>query len=74
MALTTVTSTRVQFKYEAYDYNVGDNVTVNVSIPRVKRNADKDKVLELGEAIAQACGYDYGILATYFIQTDDVAY
>ena len=72
MALTVVTSTRVQFKYEAYDYEKGDNVVVNVSIPRVKRNADKDKVLELGNAIAEACGYDYGILATYFIQTDDI--
>ena len=72
MALTVVTSTRVQFKYEAYDYEKGDNVVVNVSIPRVKRNADKDKVLELGNAIAEACGYDYGILATYFTQTDDI--
>ena len=72
MALTVLTSTRVQFKYEAYDYEKGDNVVVNVSIPRVKRNADKDKVLELGNAIAEACGYDYGILATYFIQTDDI--
>ena len=72
MALTTVASTRVQFKYEAYDYNVGENVTVNVSIPRVKRNADKDQILALGNAIAEACGYDYGLLGTYFIATDDI--
>ena len=72
MALTTIASTRVQFKYEAYDYDLGKNVTVNVSIPRIKREADKDQILALGNAIAEACGYDYGILATYFISTDDI--
>ena len=72
MALTAVASTRVQFKYEAYDYDLGKNVTVNVSIPKIKRQADKDQILALGNAIAEACGYDYGILATYFIATDDI--
>ena len=72
MALTTIASTRVQFKYEAYDNELGKNVTVNVSIPRIKREADKDQILALGNAIAEACGYDYGILATYFISTDDI--
>ena len=72
MALTTIASTRVQFKYEAYDNELDKNVTVNVSIPRIKREADKDQILALGNAIAEACGYDYGILATYFISTDDI--
>ena len=53
-------------------YDLGKKVTVNVSIPKIKRQADKDKILALGNAIAEACGYDYGILATYFISTDDI--
>ena len=72
MAETAIASTRVQFKYEAYDNELDKNVTVNVSIPRIKREADKDQILALGNAIAEACGYDYGILATYFISTDDI--
>ena len=72
MAITAIASTRVQFKYEAYDYDLGKKVTVNVSVPKIKRQADKDKILALGNAIAQACGYDYGLLATYFISTDDI--
>ena len=72
MARVGIASTRVQFKYQNYDYNVGDTVTVNVSIPRIKREADKDKILALGEAINEACGFDYGLLATYFISTDDI--
>ena len=72
MALTTIASTRVQFKYETYDNELDKNVVVNVSIPRIKREADKDQILALGNAIAEACGYDYGILATYFISTDDI--
>ena len=72
MALTAVASTRVQFKYEAYDYDLGKNVTVNVSIPKIKRQADKDQILALGNAIAEACGFDYGLSGTYFIATDDI--
>ena len=72
MARVGIASTRVQFKYQNYDYNVGDTVTVNVSIPRIKREADKDKILALGEAINEACGFDYGLLGTYFIATDDL--
>ena len=72
MALTTIASTRVQFKYEVYDNELDKNVTVNVSIPRIKREANKDQILALGEAIATACEYDNGILATYFISTDDI--
>ena len=72
MANVGIASTRVQFKYETYDYDLEKNVIVNVSIPRIKREADKDKVLELGEAIAQACGFDYGLSGTYFIATDDI--
>ena len=72
MAETAIASTRVQFKYQTYDYNVGDTVTVNVSIPRIKREADKDQILALGEAIKEACDFDYGLLATYFIATDDI--
>ena len=72
MADVGIASTRVQFKYQNYDYNVGDTVTVNVSIPRIKREANKDKILELGQAINEACGFDYGLLATYFIATDDI--
>ena len=72
MAVVGIASTRVQFKYETYDYDLEKNVIVNVSIPRIKREANKDKVLELGEAIAQACGFDYGLSGTYFIATDDI--
>ena len=72
MADVGIASTRVQFKYQNYDYNVGDTVTVNVSIPRIKREADKDQILALGEAIAEACGFDYGLSGTYFIATDDI--
>ena len=72
MALTAIASTRVQFKYEAYDYDLGKNVTVNVSIPKIKREADKDQILALGNAIAEACGFDYGLSGTYFIATDDI--
>ena len=72
MANVGIASTRVQFKYQNYDYNVGDTVTVNVSIPRIKREADKDKILALGEAINEACGFDYGLSGTYFIATDDI--
>ena len=72
MALTTIASTRVQFKYETYDNELDKNVVVNVSIPRIKREANKDQILALGEAIATACEYDNGILATYFISTDDI--
>ena len=72
MALTAIASTRVQFKYEAYDYDLGKNVTVNVSIPKIKRQADKDQILALGNAIAEACGFDYGLSGTYFIATDDI--
>ena len=72
MADVGIASTRVQFKYETYDYDLEKNVIVNVSIPRIKREANKDKVLELGEAIAQACGFDYGLSGTYFIATDDI--
>ena len=72
MANVGIASTRVQFKYQNYDYNVGDTVTVNVSIPRIKREADKDQILALGNAIAEACGFDYGLSGTYFIATDDI--
>ena len=72
MALTTVASTRVQFKYETYDYNLDKSVVVNVSIPRIQREADKDQIIALGNKIAEACGYDYGLLGTYFISTDDI--
>ena len=72
MANVGIASTRVQFKYETYDYDLEKNVIVNVSIPRIKREADKDKILALGEAINEACGFDYGLLATYFISTDDI--
>ena len=72
MARVGIASTRVQFKYQNYDYNVGDTVTVNVSIPRIKREADKDQILALGDAIAEACGFDYGLSGTYFISTDDI--
>mgnify|MGYP003368017865 CR=1 FL=1 len=74
MARQTIATTRVQFKYETYDYELDKNVTVNVSVPRIKREANKDQILALGEAIATACEYDNGILATYFIQTDDLSY
>ena len=72
MARVGIASTRVQFKYQNYDYNVGDTVTVNVSIPRIKREADTDKIMELGQAIKEACGFDYDPLAIYFIRTDDI--
>ena len=72
MAVTGIASTRVQFKYETYDHSQDKNVVVNVSIPRIKREADKDQILALGEKIAEACGYDYGLLGTYFIATDDI--
>ena len=58
MAVTGIASTRVQFKYETYDHNLDKNVVVNVSIPRIKREADKDQILALGEKIGEACGYD----------------
>ena len=72
MADVGIASTRVQFKYETYDYNLEKNVMVNVSIPRIKREADKDQILALGNAIAEACGFDYGLSGTYFIATDDI--
>ena len=72
MANVGIASTRVQFKYETYDYDLEKNVIVNVSIPRIKREADKDQILALGEAIAEACGFDYGLSGTYFIATDDI--
>ncbi len=71
MANVGVASTRVQFKYETYDYNVGDNVTVNVSVSKIKRNADKDQIIALGEKISVACDYN-GLLATNFIATDSI--
>jgi len=67
-----VVSTRVQFKFEAYDYELDKNVTVTVSIPRIKREADTDRILELGQAIKEACGFDYDPLSVYFVRTDDV--
>ena len=72
MADVGIASTRVQFKYETYDYNLDKSVIVNVSIPRIKREADKDQILALGNAIAEACGFDYGLSGTYFIATDDI--
>ena len=72
MAKVGIASTRVQFKYETYDYDLEKNVIVNVSIPRIKREADKDQILALGEKIAEACGFDYGLSGTYFIATDDI--
>ena len=72
MAVVGIASTRVQFKYETYDYDLEKNVIVNVSIPRIKREADKDQILALGNAIAEACGFDYGLSGTYFIATDDI--
>ena len=72
MADVGIASTRVQFKYETYDYNLEKNVMVNVSIPRIKREADKDQILALGNAISEACGFDYGLSGTYFIATDDI--
>ena len=71
MAVTGIASTRVQFKYETYDYNVGDNVTVNVSVSKIKRNADKDQIIALGQKISVACDYN-GLLATNFIATDSI--
>ena len=68
----SIATTRVQFKFETYDNELDKNVTVTVAIPRVKREADTDKILELGQAIKEACGFDYDPLATYFIRTDDV--
>ncbi len=71
MANVGIASTRVQFKYETYDYNVGDNVTVNVSVSKIKRNADKDQIIALGQKISVACDYN-GLLATNFIATDSI--
>ena len=67
-----VATTRVQFKFETYDYELDKNVTVTVAIPRVKREADTDRILELGQAIKEACGFDYDPLSIYFIRTDNV--
>ena len=67
-----VATTRVQFKFEAYDYDLEKNVTVTVAIPRIKREADTDRILELGQAIKEACGFDSDPLSTYFIRTDDI--
>lgn len=67
-----VASTRVQFKFETYDYALDKDVTVTVAIPRVKREADTNKILELGQAIKEACGFDYDPLSIYFIRTDNV--
>ena len=71
MANVGIASTRVQFKYETYDYNVGDNVTVNVSVSKIKRNADKDQLVALGEKINEACDYN-GLLITNLISTDEI--
>ena len=68
----SIATTRLQFKFEAYDYDLDKNVTVTVAIPRVKREADTDKILELGQAIKEACGFDYDPLSVYFIRTEDV--
>ena len=71
MANVGIASTRVQFKYETYDYELDKDVTVNVSISKVKRNADKDQLITLGEKINEACDYK-GLLSTNFISTDVV--
>ena len=71
MASVGIASTRVQFKYETYDYELDKDVTVNVSISKVKRNADKDQIIALGEKINEACDYN-GLLSTNFISTDVV--
>lgn len=71
MANVGIASTRVQFKYETYDYELDKNVTVNVSIGKIKRNADKDQIIALGEKISVACDYN-GLLSTNFISTDVV--
>ena len=71
MANVGIASTRVQFKYETYDYELDKDVTVNVSISKVKRNADKDQLLTLGEKINEACDYN-GLLATNLISTDEI--
>ncbi len=67
-----VISTRVQFKFETYDHSLDKNVTVTVSIPRIKREADTDRILELGQAIKEACGFDYDPLSTVFVRNDDI--
>lgn len=71
MANVGIASTRVQFKYETYDYELDKDVTVNVSVSKIKRNADKDQIIALGEKISVACDYN-GLLSTNFISTDVV--
>ena len=71
MAVTGIASTRVQFKYETYDYELDKDVTVNVSIGKIKRNADKDQLVALGEKINEACDYN-GLLITNLISTDEI--
>ncbi len=71
MANVGIASTRVQFKYETYDYELDKDVTVNVSVSKIKRNADKDQIIALGEKISVACDYN-GLLATNFISTDEI--
>lgn len=66
-----IASTRVQFKYETYDYELDKDVTVNVSIGKIKRNADKEQLVTLGEKINEACDYK-GLLITNLISTDEI--
>jgi hypothetical protein len=44
---------------------------VNVSIGKIKRNADKDQLVALGEKINEACDYN-GLLITNLISTDEI--
>ena len=66
--------TKIQFKYSmGNDFETDKEIFETRSFPKVKRNADINKLRELGELVGKVIGSDDDYFKAYIISTDEIA-
>ena len=66
--------TKVQFKYSMGNDDEGKEIFETRSFPKVKRNADINKLRELGNLVGIVIGADdVDYFKAYIISTDEIA-
>ena len=73
--MTFAESTKIQFKYSmGNDFETDKEIFETRSFPKVKRNADGDKLRELGNLVGIVIGADdVDYFKAYIISTDEIA-
>ena len=70
----TVVGTKIQFKYSMGNDFEGNEIFETRSFPKVKRNADINKLRELGNLVGIVIGADdVDYFKAYIISTDEIA-